>query len=215
MNRTRAEIARANGAKSKGPITPEGKAVSSQNAVKHAFTAYKAFVLQNESYAAFEALVLDLIKTHAPVGQHEEHLVWQIAGTIWRERRLWDVETALLDMEMGRQRIEVPTKPNGRPDEAIRTASAFDALADKPNSLRLLLRYQSQMIRARERALHSLRALQAERLERQPEPQPEPEPQTKPEPIPAQAHPTRAEPAPYQPIPISAERTQPDATPPL
>ena len=169
MKRTRAEIARANGAKSKGPITPEGKANSSRNAVKHALTAYKAFVLQNENYASFEALVFDLQSTHNPVGQHEEHLVWQIAGTIWRERRLWDTETALMDIEMSNLNTPVPTLPNGRPDEAIRTASAFESLAVKSTAMSLLLRYQSRMIRTRERALESLRSLQTERIKREQE----------------------------------------------
>ena len=163
MKRTRAEIARENGAKSKGPKTPEGKAKSSRNAVTHALTAYKAFVLQNESYECFEKLVLDLAATYKPQGEHERHLVWQIAGTIWRERRLWDTETALIDMEMDRQLITVPTLPNGQPDEAIRTAKAFEALADKSNAMSLLLRYQSRMIRTRERALESLQKIQAER----------------------------------------------------
>ena len=166
MKRTRAEIARANGAKSKGPVTPEGKAKSSRNAVTHALTAYKAFVLQNESYDCFEKLVLDLAGTYQPEGEHERHLVWQIAGTIWRERRLWDTETALIDMEMDRQLITVPVLPNGMPDEAIRTAKAFESLADNSHALSLVLRYQSRMVRTRERALESLRSVQAERRAR-------------------------------------------------
>ena len=176
MKRTRAEIARENGAKSKGPTTPEGKAKSSRNAVTHALTAYKAFVLQNESYECFEKLVLDLAATYKPQGEHERHLVWQIAGTIWRERRLWDTETALLDMEMDHQLITVPILPNGQPDEAIRTAKAFEALADKSNAMSLLLRYQSRMIRTRERAVDSLQKLQAERKKATSGDQPESQP---------------------------------------
>jgi hypothetical protein len=49
----RAEASRRNGAKSCGPKTPEGKARSAQNALKHGFRAQKYVVLPDEGGAAF------------------------------------------------------------------------------------------------------------------------------------------------------------------
>ena len=52
----RAEASRRNGAKSCGPKTPEGKARSAQNALKHGFRAQKHMVLPGEDAAEFAAL---------------------------------------------------------------------------------------------------------------------------------------------------------------
>src|ERR1035441_1485559 len=48
--------ARANGARSRGPATPEGKRRSSQNATSHGLLA-RCIVMENESRTAFEALI--------------------------------------------------------------------------------------------------------------------------------------------------------------
>jgi hypothetical protein len=52
----RAEASRRNGAMSRGPKAPEGKARSSQNALKHGFRAQKHVVLPGEIATEFEAL---------------------------------------------------------------------------------------------------------------------------------------------------------------
>src|SRR5438552_17883982 len=55
MTQAQIDAARRNGAKSNGPKTPEGKAISSGNAVRHGMTA-KAILLTNENHEAYTKL---------------------------------------------------------------------------------------------------------------------------------------------------------------
>jgi hypothetical protein len=77
----RAAASRKNGAKSRGPKTPEGKARSAQNALKHGLRAQKYVVLPDEDAAAFEALEAALMEELAPEGAL--HLAARSAG-VWR-----------------------------------------------------------------------------------------------------------------------------------
>ena len=56
LNGARAVASRRNGAKSRSPKTPEGKARSAQNALKHGLRAQKYVVLPGESATEFAAL---------------------------------------------------------------------------------------------------------------------------------------------------------------
>ena len=90
------QASRANGAKSQGPITPEGKQTSSQNATKHGLSA-RTVVLCTENHALFEQLEQDYIDSLQPVTVLELHLVQRIAVAEWRIRRAWALETAITD----------------------------------------------------------------------------------------------------------------------
>ena len=79
----------ANARKSTGPTTPEGKARSSQNAIRHGLLADKAIIPDDpqEDRAAFDELFRLLVIEHEPVGPTQRLLVERIAICYWRLRR--------------------------------------------------------------------------------------------------------------------------------
>ncbi|MCC6362637.1 MAG: hypothetical protein IT165_03885, partial [Bryobacterales bacterium] len=93
---SRAEASRINGAKSRGPVTPEGKARSSQNALKHGL-ASRAVVLFNESHEEYDALLLEYRTLYKPMDQYEADRVTDIVNARWRIRRIQRFETAVID----------------------------------------------------------------------------------------------------------------------
>ena len=86
-----------NAKKSTGPRTPEGKAKSSQNALRHGILA-ESVVIPNceqlESPEKFNALLSDLIEELNPVGTIEEMLVETVAVSYWRLSRALRYEAA-------------------------------------------------------------------------------------------------------------------------
>ena len=87
---------RRNALKSTGPITPEGKARSRCNAVRHGLTAETVIAaLENaEDYRAFEAAVISDYDAESAV---ERELVLRLASVLWRLRRATGIETALFE----------------------------------------------------------------------------------------------------------------------
>jgi hypothetical protein len=81
---------RANAQHSTGPRTPEGKARSSQNAVKHGLFSsamgYPAKLL-DEQREAFDAIVADGRRRYQPYGAEEELIVDRIAALWWDLQR--------------------------------------------------------------------------------------------------------------------------------
>ncbi len=96
------EAARANGAKSRGPKTPEGKLASSRNALTHGLTA-RTVVLQNESAEDYESELRAYLDHFRPQGKPEIDLVHQLAAAQWRLARYVAVEAALLEQKMDDQ----------------------------------------------------------------------------------------------------------------
>jgi NADH-quinone oxidoreductase subunit C len=164
------EAARRNGAKSRGPVTPEGKARSSQNARQHGFTS-ETLVLSNEDEERFHKLLDSYTGRFHPIDEVEADLVLELVANRWRMRRIWSLETAVLDYEMDAQEKEVEKK-YASIDETTRLALAWMEQA-KSSSLGMIHRYETRFRRNYERALANLQHLQATReetLQNEPEP---------------------------------------------
>jgi hypothetical protein len=87
LSPARAAASRRNGAKSRGPKTPEGKARSARNALKHGLCAQRFVVLGDEDLAEFDALEAALTAELAPEGALQAVLARRIVAATWRLER--------------------------------------------------------------------------------------------------------------------------------
>src|SRR6266568_3496611 len=138
-NLTKAESARINRAKSHGPKTPEGLAISSMNAVRHGITA-KTLILQNENPEQFVEMLKEYFDYLQPANQVETDLVSDMVAARWRLRRIWRYQTAILDIEMDSDAPHFE-KRFEKYDEDMRGGTAFTSLSDKSKGLLMVLRY--------------------------------------------------------------------------
>src|SRR5947209_6294448 len=106
ISEARRAAARANGAKSHGPLTPEGKARSAMNAISHGLTA-NVLVLTTESNEKYEALLASYRDEYDPQGQTENDLVEELTAAKWLQRRALAMITAVLDVTMDRMDKEI------------------------------------------------------------------------------------------------------------
>jgi hypothetical protein len=157
----RIQAARANGAKSRGPKTAEGKLTASRNAIQHGLTA-RTVVLQNESEDQYQADLRDYLDHFRPEGKPETDLVHQLAPAHWRLVRYAAVESGLLELKMDDQANWIEDKYEVI-SERHRLAIAFEALSGTNGSLGLLNRYQARLHREYQRLLKTLIELQTAR----------------------------------------------------
>jgi hypothetical protein len=136
--------ARANGARSRGPATPEGKRRSSQNATRHGLLA-RCIVMENESSTAFEALLVQHCDRLQPADSLEFGFIEEMTAAYWRMRRVWALETRIYENHAKAQ-------PPG--DEIDRMAAVFTDPATHPG-LGLMHRYETRLHCIYQRALHN------------------------------------------------------------
>ena len=93
---TRAEASRPNGARSRGPVTPEGRRRSAMNAMKHGLTADCFTLAPGEDTEGYDQLQARLAARYAPADEVAAHLVQRLASVMWRQYRGDRVEAEVL-----------------------------------------------------------------------------------------------------------------------
>jgi hypothetical protein len=147
ISQAHSDAARINGAKSHGPITPEGKARSSQNGRIHGLTASRIVFQTPEEQSEYDTLRAEYTGNLAPKGPIERDLCEQLIHAAWRLRSLAVADAALYDTATGD-----PLLSN---DPGIEKKAA------------LLHRYRTTAERSYQRALNQLKSIQNDRLYRE------------------------------------------------
>jgi hypothetical protein len=151
------QSARTNGAKSHGPKTKQGLAKSSRNALTHGLYS-TTIVLQGEPREKYRELLDAYIHQFQPEGPAELDLVEEMVAAKWRQRRLWAIETDLLEDEMMVQKKKLDSDGETY-DEITPLSFAYRDLAAS-SALPFLTRHESRLERAYFRALKTLLELQ-------------------------------------------------------
>jgi hypothetical protein len=139
----RAAVARRNGALSRGPVTPAGKARSAGNSTRHGLCAKIRVLADDGDSAALAALRSALAARHLPRDAAEAHWVEELAFAAWRQRRLRTLEAEVLARAgaVGEAAGAAPTLP----------------------SFSTLIRYRARLDRDWRRAAEELEALRRDR----------------------------------------------------
>ena len=95
MSDLKINASRKNGKKSEGPITPEGRARSSSNAIKNGIFSQKRFI-EGEDPAEYAMLLEQLARDLNAEGLLEYFFVDEMAMAMWRKRRLNQAEAAAI-----------------------------------------------------------------------------------------------------------------------
>ena len=168
VSQLKSDTARINGAKSRGPTTDEGKEKSSRNSLKHGLTATSGKILLDcEDPHQFDEVLNKFHNIHEPATAAEKDIVGEMVAARWRIRRMWTIETGLLNAEILAQAAKTDTR-----DPDIHLASAFRSLTDDSRSLALASRYEARLQRLYDRAYKTLRELQQARKSQEPTPPP-------------------------------------------
>ena len=189
---------RLNAQKSTGPSSVEGKAASSQNALKSGIHA-KSQIIRGEDPDDLEALIDQYLLDHHPRTAAERALIDILIDSEWLLRRLrkaeaqlWEYEFADFEKHHHQFHGSQPLPEKGLHGRAYySTQDSFKTLETRRSSLH----------RTYHRALHDLRLLQSTRPIRAPQPEPQPQPRGRAPTATAAAASTPPQPQPQTPQP--------------
>ena len=124
---------KANARRSTGPRSPEGKHRASRNATTHGLSA-KDFALTEDDKVELDQIRRAYSDHFRPKNPIEADLVEELAMAKMRQKRTWRVESAEINLEIGRQ-LEGVAEHFPNADDVDRVALAIDWLADNGRAL--------------------------------------------------------------------------------
>ena len=139
----RIDSSRANGAKSRGPVTPEGRARSSAARLTNGLTS-GVVVLSYESDEEYNALRDEYFAHYQPQTRPQVDLVDQLVAARWRLNRVISLQGALMELQMDRQQPEID-KEFQRCGPDVRAAIAYQHLCDDSRALESLHRHETRL----------------------------------------------------------------------
>lgn len=179
---SRADQARINGAKSKGPKTPLGKAISSQNAVKHGKYAIETgpALLRYESREQFDEILAELVHQFQPNTPAEHRLIGELADAQYAYIRIIDMQMVYMQRLIDLSDAEdLATDPDW-PDPYEHLAAAEEENFKQSAYLALLDRRIGANLANRARIIRLLnaykKAFKAPKIELPKKPENEPQP---------------------------------------
>jgi hypothetical protein len=141
----------ANGLKSAGTKTPEGKAISARNAITHGFSS-DTVLLSFEDPAAYQQLRNDYRDHYKPTNPVEEQMIDDVVMAKWRHFRLANIEKTTFEMESQAVEKDVNTR-FFEPNIHIRLATAYRSAEDTDRLFSTLNRHSSRLAREYRQAL--------------------------------------------------------------
>ena len=161
-SQARIDANRRNAQKSTGPRTPEGKARSSQNALRHGLASISHHrFLAAEDRTAFERILAGYVRIYQPAHADEVDLLTDAVFCKWRQQRAWSAEAQLIEMAVALNQRDLQ-KNSPKANVAAQVAYGFTHSAEQTQPLR---RYEVQLHRQYLRNLKELRDLQASRTD--------------------------------------------------
>jgi hypothetical protein len=140
-----------------GPKTPEGKARSARNALRHGLTG-NSVVLPSEDPAKFQLLLEDHVREFDPDNTTQMDLVHEMAVCRWRLQRIATMETCMFEINMARtERASNAEFKN--PDVDTRMTLAFMHMCETGRSFTNLRRYETAITRRSHQLLAELKTL--------------------------------------------------------
>ena len=162
LSERRIKASQENGKKSRGPVTPEGKARSSQNARKHGCLA-AIITFTPEDEVAFNQIRNLYVQRFEPRDQAEHDLVEQIVYCNYQMREAWAQQAALIGLQVSMDKEKIDMEWTA-PSELDRRSLALVESLKESNTIALLQRYSRALANQSERAAKMLLELKKHRL---------------------------------------------------